>query len=367
MRRRPLGAGVPSALGRRHNLDRPMLQLENRTPFASTLAALPDARGIDTLHVLVRATFTMQKARAVATEQVPICLADEHYGEPDKSSLRYASEVHLPKPATDVVLVGSAWTAASPRRDQVDVLLDVAGRSKVLRVFGDRYWTQGLLRLAASPPLPFDSMPIVYERAYGGVHRPTPDAMTFFAEERNPVGTGFRGKRATKDFVGQLLPNIEDPRQLIDAPGTAATPQGFGFIAAHWMPRRRYAGTYDDAWRRTRAPILPQDFDPRFNNAAHPDFVLDRHLRGGEPVVAVNLCAAGPLRFDLPICEFEVTASVGGERLHSEPRLECVLLEPDADRLCLSWRATVPVDKKLLRVEFVQVAMRRLHLDGKDA
>lgn len=344
-----------------------MLQLENKTPFAAALAALPDASGRDTLQVIVRATFTVQKSRQVASEQVPVCLADEPYGEPETSSLRYASDVSLPRPTTDLVLVGSAWTTASARPDQVDVLFEVAGRSKVLRVTGDRFWTQGLLRVTASPPLPFVSMPIVYERAYGGTHRLHPDRPDHLAEPRNPVGVGFRGKRAAKDFVGQRLPNVEDPRRLIEAPGAEATPQGLGFVAPHWLPRRQHAGTYDETWQRTRAPFLPHDFDARFNNAAHPDLVCDRLLVGGEPVLAVNLCAAGPLRFQLPLCEFEVTAAVGGQRMRAEPRLECVLLEPDLDRLGLTWRSTFAVDKKLLRVQWVQVAMRRLELGGRQA
>ena len=43
-----------------------------------------------------------------------------------------------------------------------------------------------------------------------------------------------------------------------------ATAGGVGPVARHWQPRASYAGTYDEAWRRQRAPIGRTDFDERF-------------------------------------------------------------------------------------------------------
>jgi hypothetical protein len=342
-----------------------LLQLKNTSPFAVSMAAFPDARGIDTLYVVVKGTFTLGRPLRVADEQVPVQAADEPWGEPGFSSLKYASEMHVGKPSTDVVMVGQAWSTRSPKVDQLDVLLAVAERTKIVRVFGDRQWLAGVLGVSISRPVPFESTPIVYERAYGGTHKLDPEGVRVLAEERNPVGVGFRGKRKAKEAVGELLPNVEDPQRPIRSFGDEVNPQGFGFIAPAWLPRRTFAGTYDEAWQKKRAPFLPADFDPKFLNAAHPDLVFDRYLEGGELVEVINGSRSGPLKFQLPVCELDVRVRVAGKVETPPMHLETVQIEPDDERLCLQWRGEVSCDKKLLRVEGVQVGLKKLQIEGK--
>ena len=59
-----------------------MLQLENQTPFKSTIAVLPDRFGIDTLYVIVKATVNLRPSLSLAEVQVPPTLADEYYDDP---------------------------------------------------------------------------------------------------------------------------------------------------------------------------------------------------------------------------------------------------------------------------------------------
>src|SRR5690242_14955254 len=87
-----------------------MLQVQNRTPFVAQLNLLPDANGVDTVFGILKATFSLGAVVRVSDEQVPVTLADEYYGEPATSSIRVPSDVSLGKPATDVVLIGSAWS-----------------------------------------------------------------------------------------------------------------------------------------------------------------------------------------------------------------------------------------------------------------
>ncbi len=335
-----------------------MLQLKNSTPFQASIALFPDPDGIDTLYVVMKATFDLGPKMQLADEQVPICMADEYYDDPETSSMKYASEMHLMKPGTDVVLVGNAWAPRSKGVEQLDVTLTVANRTKTVRVFGDREWSGGLLGVSISPPEPFESMPLVYERAFGGVHQVDPDKPEILAEERNPIGVGFRGKRKPKEMAGTPLPNLEDPAQPIKKPGDLVAPAGFGFVSPSWLPRRIFAGTYDEAWQKKRAPILPEDFDSRFFNAAHPDLVFDRYLEGGEPVQVKNACSDGPLKFRIPRCEIDLEATIAGRIEPLDSNLETVLIEPDEGRLCLTWRAALPCDKQALKVEEIRVQSR---------
>ena len=343
-----------------------MLQLQNSTPFAAQIAVLPDVRGIDTLYVMVKATFALGARLEVADPQPPVLLADEYWGEPGTSSLKYASDVHLTKLSTDLVLVGQAYAPGRKPVAQLDVSLAVGKKKKVVRVFGDREWRPGFLFFPAAKtkPEPFKTMPLVYERAFGGLHEIEGKKPEVLFEPRNPVGSGFAGKRRGGKLKGLALPNLEDPADFVRSPKSAPAPAGFGFVAPAWEPRRSFAGTYDDAWIKQRAPYLPRDFNPRFFNTAHPDLVCDGYLTGGERVEAVNVTPSAVLSFRLPVCELRATVRVAGREEKPALNMETVLIEPDDARVSLLWRGAVPCDKNPLKVEAIQVELGRLDLDG---
>jgi hypothetical protein len=208
-------------------------------------------------------------------------------------------------------------------------------------------------------------MPLVYEYAFGGMHEVDPEKPKILVEERNPIGRGFRGKRKSGDLEGMELPNIEDPRCLVENAGDKAVPAGFAFVSPDWLPRKNFAGTYDENWQKNRSPYLPDDFDLRFFNLAHPDFTFDRYLQGGEPVKMANLSKDGPIQFNLPVCQIETSVRVAGKAESPPPNLETVLIEPEKRRLCMTWRSQLSCDKKTLKVEQVEVFLRNLQLDGQ--
>lgn len=163
------------------------------------------------------------------------------------------------------------------------------------------------------------------------------------------------------------LPNLEDPAQFISKPGDQPPPAGFGSISPAWEPRKSFAGTYDEVWQKKRAPYLPNDFNPRFFNMAHPDMVCRGYLKGGEPVEVINASPNGPLKFKLPICQFGMAVRVAGKAEKPPLHLETVLIEPSAATLCMTWRAALVCDKKSLKVEQIDLALQGLDVKGKAA
>jgi hypothetical protein len=343
-----------------------MLQIENETPFKTSLALFPDPEGIDSLYVAVLGTFSIGRGLAVADEQRDLHLADEPWGDPRSSSLKYAGEVHLCKPSTDVVLVGHAWAPGRRAAPVVDVTLYVGPVQKTVRVFGDRAW-RGVIDPQIGPPAPFERMPLRYERAFGGILEFDPETRTATLDPGNPVGIGFARSRRGGEMSSRRLPNLEDPARLIARPTDRPPPAGFGFVAPSWDPRRLRAGTYDERWRKTRAPFLPADFDPGFFNAAHPDLVCKGHLSGGEPVTVLNASSQPRIQLRLPACRFDLRVHVAGVVERPRLALETVLIEPDEDRLSLLWRAAVRCDKRALKVSKVSVSLAGMELGGRAA
>ncbi len=330
-----------------------MLQVDNQTPFVTNLLVLPDERGIDTLYPMLKATLTLPDLQ-LAEEQVAVVQGDDYWGEPGESSLKCANEAHLTKPSTDVVLVGSAWSPSGRSVETLDVELRVGPVEKCVRVVGDRVWKHGVLNVVPSKPKPFVSMPLVWERAFGGIHRIDPDKPKIKGIPENPVGAGFRGRRSIKEIAEVDIPNLEDPKRPFAKHGDKSRPAGFGWIAPSWSPRTEYVGTYDEAWQKTRAPFLPDDFDPRFFQAASPDLITPSYLVGGEPVRVIGAHREGPLEFRLPELRPEVAVRVAGREEQPALHLETVQLEPDDDRITLTWRAQLSCDKSVLKVEVVR-------------
>jgi hypothetical protein len=333
--------------------------LDNKTPFAFEALILVSEEGLPILVPIMKATYSIQEKGQliVAEKQIPINIAGEYWGDPEKSGYKYEPETAFIKPATDVVLIGYAHTP-KPHVTEVDVTLRVGPIEKVVRVVGDRYWVKRFGMTFKTKPEPFERMPLIYERAFGGWDRshPIPEKHSF--EPRNPVGTAFRAKRG-KFEEGVRLPNLEDPRRPLKRYRDKPPPAGFGFISPHWQPRAALAGTYDEAWTKERMPLLPSDFDRRFFNAAPPDQIAPGFLKGDEPVVILNASPSGMISFSLPSvpppqCLVELQ---GHPDQHLQTQLDTVIINTDENLLFLLWRANLVLRSGPQDIVSIEVSM----------
>jgi hypothetical protein len=305
---------------------------------------------------MLKATFGLDRGGRleVAPEQIPIELADRYTGEPGRSSVAYASDLSINKPGTDVAVLGHAYPQR-PNDAETSAGIEVGPIQKLVKVFGDRFWSRTVGIAHMSRPLPFERMPLVYERAFGGEDLSPPNEKHHEAEARNPIGVGFRAKKSQLPIGDSLLPNIEDPRAPMSGPDDRPAPAGLGFIAPSWQPRAGYAGTYDEAWEKSRKPLLPLDFSERFFQAAHPDLAGQDFLKGDEDVMAIGVSPDGPLRFSLPgvrpLCSVE---QAGPGEIPVMLRLDRVVLEPDDRRLLLVWSGTLRIPSLLQHIDLIR-------------
>ncbi len=317
------------------------------------MALFPNEDAVDTLYVIVKATFNIAKDFTLADDQPEPVAADVYWTEPGKSSLKFASDMHIGKSATDIIMIGHACAPEQKETTQLDVGLSVGKVKKQVRVFGERQWQDG--RITA--PAAFKTMALVYEKAFGGDHV-IADKLDS-ADTRNPVGKGFAGKRKVEEMNGMPLPNLEDPAQLIRDYTDTPNPACFACCAPNWQPRVEFAGTYDEVWKTTRAPYLPTDFDKRFLNVAHPDLVYPGFLQGGEPVRISGMHPKGDLQFDVPQVGLATQITMAGNVEQPDFELDTLLLDPNQLKLSMVWRAALPCDKKALKISEIKIALSR--------
>ena len=333
-----------------------MLALDS-DPFVASLSVATDLDGAQAILLAVKACYSLDALPRLLDAQEDILPADDYYGDPNASSLRYPADLQLPQPGTSIGLVGQAWIPDGHQRGAIDIGVQVGDLRKTARVFGDRVWEGGSI----SDPQPFSSMPLTFENAFGGTHHFRPDLPlgpdSAIAFDANPVGKGFIGKRRGDELNEFALPNLEDPSNLITSLRDRPAPVAPGFIAPHWLARRRFAGTYNDSWQQQRAPLWPRDLNPRFFQAGAPGFNLEQaFLQGGTPIRLLNLHPALP-RIDtvVPADRPLARAWMDGSQVDVSLRLETLRLEPDAGRMVLVWRGLLRCERKVLKVSRIRI------------
>ncbi|MEM1450257.1 MAG: DUF2169 domain-containing protein [Planctomycetota bacterium] len=315
--------------------------VHNRTPFEFDALHAADEDGRPVIAPIVRGTFVLDPSGRVtlAEEQDPVRLAGLAYGTPGETSYRLEPETAFVKPGTDVVLVGHAH-AAHAGCTQMEVSFELGPVRRRLRVTGDRHWDRTLLGAKATKPAPFERVPLVWERAFGGWDRHEEAEEKHRYEGRNPLGVGYR-RKSTPFLPGRPLPSIEDPRDPQTGYAARCKPAGTGFTGHHWEPRRKLAGTYDKKWEATRKPLLPTDFDRRFFHSAPAEQVVPDGLRGDERGRVEGATPEGVQDFALPgIAPPRISLALArGETADLETRLDTVVVDTDARCLFLTWRA----------------------------
>ncbi|MBK8262297.1 MAG: DUF2169 domain-containing protein [Nannocystis sp.] len=355
----------------------------NWSPHISCLAL--DADGRPLVSVLTKRTYALRAdGRAVPAEaQLPLdTTADPPTGGYDPS-WRAELDVAPFKVATDVVVFGRAYApGGSCVQMQVEVELPHLGRASRLLVTGDRRcsWRSGGAP-AISPPEPFETLPLGYDRAYGGVDptvghlgppRGAEEALRQLmsvpgAYPRNPAGRGYVVHNRPELVDGLLLPNIERPDSLLrpdrvvvgDPRGwhRQPLPGGFGWLDVGWFPRCAFAGAFPAATppsgvAEAALGHLPADYirrlagaeegyrlDPRLFNGASLGLTTP-HLRGDEVIVTRGLCREGELAARLPGDRPDVRVRAGGRSLPVDLVPHTVALLVEERLVSLVWRAS---------------------------
>ncbi len=315
------------------------MPLANATRFAALDVPTLDRAGREVVVVIVKATFKLGKDGKLvpADAPAPVRVADvlRDPKNPERSSVLYPSDVCTDKRGTDVVILGKAM--AKKKVPYVDVGISAKAKTVSLRVHGMREYFRGIMEVAISAAVPFEEMPIEWERAYGGVSEDHA-----VVEARNPAGVGVA--KSDKTLVGKLAPQIEHPGAPHKTSKDKHPPAGIGAILPHWAPRAAYAGTFDAEWKKTRMPLMPLDFDVRHNNVASSALVFEHGLAPGDPISILGM-SADLFAFALPPLPIVLEARYDDRTDVARPSIDTVLIEPNNGQLELVVRKAFPLGR----------------------
>lgn len=341
-------------------------------------------------------------------EAEPVCIDRFPWREvepPEVSPIAFDDDTAAFRAATDVVVQGDAQTYGSPR-GETEVRVSIGSFERRIRVVGDRAleWSGGTARFG--DPAPFDTLPVRYDRAYGGFdpvgHQrfPNPalsalaklrpewqlEAATDCHYPRNPSGVGFLIQLDEESVADASVPNFEYPddpltpeRLAVGSPHAwpaGPLPAGLDWIDTGWFPRgaylggmrrpRDHAGPIAEIERGWAAPdlfeippLLQSDsLRPEFAQAASPGMSFPA-LPADAPFELENLHPEEPRwRFQLPPERPEAALDVGGPGLTPlVTRLNAVVVRPGRGQLVMVWCADAPCDRSFTRDQ--GLALRR--------
>ncbi len=359
--------------------------------------------GVNLLGVVLKREYAIdKKGRCELHESKEALQRDEVPYFDDSEQLRLAPPVfgcdyHAARKKTDVVVQAFAY-APKPSTTKMTCSVRFGQHLRLIDVFGPRrgeYDRMGKPRF--SKPEPFESIPIRYDFAYGGLDRvalvkaagcPKPGSTiktaieTPFHYPRNPCGLGYLMRVDKDSFDGLPLPYLEYPFEPLDpqllAVGTPADwlrgplPAGWDFQSEAWFPRAGFTGLLPP-YNKPKKPLgevvhgwAPKDIldTPFFLH--HPDKGIPAEFaQAASPGMSVEDLTIdqefelqglkqnrSSYTFSLPGEVPKVQVAIKGSSLTElTPHLQSVVIRPSRDEVVTVWAARTVVDRDYQRHE----------------
>lgn len=278
------------------------------------------------LHVtaIVKASFAFGAPMTVTAPE-PIHPREVHRMNNPARSISATSDLVPKLPGADVLLLAQAYApggSATTVRARLSVGRgDAVLLDKSVLVVGDQ---------KGSDIKPFRSIPLVFERTYGGP-----------GFRDNPLGTGA--------LSGDPTPNLFDPQAGPNGPRMAV---GFAPISRSWPTRSGLIAAEVRAGLDKPIAEIPAGFDLRYFHAAPPDQRVS-HLIGDEWIVLENVHPQYPV-VQLSLPGAQAMVRVAGIP-NSAPRVfslraDTLRIDVEAERCTLVWRNSFRVNEADLGV-----------------
>jgi hypothetical protein len=297
----------------------------------------------------------------------------------------------------DVIVVCKARPPTSGQ-GVFDARVRVGTLDRQVRVFGDRRcWRDAGGNLRFTTPAPVEAVDAGWVSAYGGIDRvalakhgdpierhhkelgePYDPHFGIYVYPRNRAGKGYLIEASTEALEACSLPNLEDPTQLLapeslaigryDRWPTAPMPAALGWLSYNYFPRMAAAWLvppFDTTefpassfWEVRTGVLKPESLALRIALPERFDLGVAQQSAVGMRVAEVMPSAlvelgnlhlrhaswAFALSDERPLLALQMP---DGPPVNPEPKIRTVLIEPELDRVCITWvgehREPVPV------------------------
>lgn len=339
----------------------------NNTPIPAKLT-ISEIYGMDDRFgiVVAKATYKFDNQGNVEIDtQEPFPL----FGNDEKTELGLLPRDDFPRKDSvfEVILLGSAFAPRGKSTESMTVSLTVGKHKRKIVVFGDRQWIRDSIskdKAVISKPKLFTSMPLTYERAFGGSCEVflDKDSPVTVADPINRSGRGFDFEAIIKGISEQFytakgypifdktrcLPNVEHSDQLIkkwdDVPTPACwatVPMDTGIHAKRSMDISKININQDDPLGSDFPTSLP--LDKGVFHRASPEWIIDLPQKGAQ-IILEGLTPEGILKFALPSLRIFMDYVVGDRSGVRELSPQMLVLLPDEKRFYVVHRHVFNVD-----------------------
>ena len=317
--------------------------LVNRSMTIADADAVVDDEGRDVLVVVAKLSFRFDEqgklrvaARPVRWNAVSSAI----------TGLRYPRDYSLPFPGTECAVVGTARPSRVPTDSKL-LSMRMGTVQKVVRLFGPRVFMKTPAGVRPGPAAHVVATPVSFEHCYGGQD---------FEESvrENPLGIGFSPH--SERLIGTEAYRLEPVEPI----GLHASAGCFAPIDAHWAPRVDYVGTFDEGWKRKRAPAAPKDRDPRYHSCVRPELRSTAALKLPFSVELKGFHGDDEVTLDLPSYGVDVVTDLhgSGESIAFDAPLSRAFVDIDERVIELSFIAHVPMPMKWEKLRAIRVLAR---------
>ncbi len=299
--------------------------------------------------VIARPVFRVEQGQLIPLPEVewPVGnqAAETPYGE-------FAADVPFLTGGIDVYAIGSLWQPGGQPGTRLTAEVRVGDRfTRRITAIGERRWIRdGGGALAPGDPEPFISMPLTYDRDFGGKAQTEHGSAPW---QPNPEGRGFY--LTPEGAESKPLPNLEDPGRPIasieDRPDPVATAPYPDSGSLRPMNAVDLDLESDNPGLKRVKPLL-------FNHA-NPRMIVPPAdtPRSGETIEVTHATARGALRFAMPEFDLHVHVHLEHRNYFFPLHLDQIILLLDEERVVLGYR--VAFKYRLVKGERRTVTLRQ--------
>jgi hypothetical protein len=351
-----------------------------------------DARNKNILSVITKRTYEISKKGKceLSLVEIPLC-KDFIFSKLNDEALDTDIDLYCNKPLTDIVVKGSFYADGSCNKSHVIIEINDQKKQVKLNIVGKRLaYKNHFGKIIFTEPETLTDLPLEYENAYGGIDKIAEEKFEVPGKEirdaipdfdwmltspyrypRNPCGKGYLVEDNPRAFENFELPNIEDPANPITPANLVlGDPQNWIYqplarattwVNPAWFPRIAYFGFLPDMDPKAQLNRLPEylqgfintdilanqsiqaKLSTRASNGASPGLQVP-YLAGKEYIRLFNIHhQIKDLVIELPNDRPRIWIDGRkGKLIETQPVIQSIIIEPDANRLSIVWRGSGP-------------------------